>query len=159
MLENKFNTIFKNSLIDSGFLAFKIKDVGHGHTTQNPVDGFALKKGMFLMWEGKRLKGIKAFNFNSFEPQQLPILQRVHELGYTGIVPVYFYIPRKSFVLIFNVSLLTELIKKDKTSILKKEIEKLADKFAIPLKKERFDLTKMTGLIVSNKVWEYTIGG
>lgn|SRR5574344_420871 len=76
--EAQFNTIVKNSLIESGGIGFKISDMAGslsgGFTIQSPFDGFGIlhtdKKNYNVYWESKFNKEMKSINLNRIEDHQ-----------------------------------------------------------------------------------------
>jgi len=151
-----FNTYLKNSLNNlPTHFSYKLGDSGFvgNKSIAKPYDLYAHFKNGFMAVEGKKTKGLQSFNFNWFEPQQLPSLQQVYGNNHIALVALYIEIPRHSYMLLFCVSLIIKLIKEqNKNSILKKELEKLVDKYSFPLKKKLFDLSNYQEKIIKELV-------
>jgi len=149
-----FNTYLKNSLnLLPSFMSHKMQDLGHGKGIAKPYDLYAEFKNGFMAVEGKKLKNLQSFNFNCFESQQLPSLYHAFCNNHIALVALYIEIPRHSYMLLFCVSLIIKLIKEqNKNSILKKELEKLVNKYSFPLKKKLFDLSNYQEKIIKELV-------
>ena len=160
MDEAKFNTCFKNSLnkIDTWF-SYKMPDATYGiKSIEKPYDLYAEGRSKFLAFEGKKIRGIQALNFNVFEQQQLPCLKHAWDNGHLALVGIYIYIPRKSFMFLFSVDVLLKLQEQGKKSILKKEFELFIKDYALYIKKELFDLINFEDKIITIEKWEKIVG-
>jgi penicillin-binding protein-related factor A (putative recombinase) len=130
--------------------AYKIPDAGHSFAISKPCDGFFVGTSVFGCWEGKKTNGLSAFNFNKFEPQQIPYLSFVKTCGFLSTVVIFASVPRKSVCFIFDIDVFT---KKGLSSILKKDLERLMS-YAVKLEKSLFDLSGFSNKIIGIEQWE-----
>ncbi|MCA1799943.1 MAG: hypothetical protein LC650_01435 [Actinobacteria bacterium] len=133
MTEAKFNTIVRNSLIDSSGFAYKISDVGGGSQQRRPFDGIALYGNEPVFWESKATKGLKAFNlkevFEGDRGHQMETFETIFMATQKVKLWVILcsYIPRKARVYTFPYRVLRTIYAQGdgKTSILQKDLEAL----------------------------------
>jgi len=147
MLEKDFNTLFKNTLINLGFYAYKIPDTGNGFRISAPCDGvFYGPNGIAGIWEGKRAKEIKGFNPKVLETQQVTSLKQLKKLNYMALVPFYVFLPRHSFMLLLDYDLVDFLFENCLT-LKKSDIISLEKKYvAIKKGNTLFDINSITEL-------------
>jgi penicillin-binding protein-related factor A (putative recombinase) len=128
MKEQELNTIINKSInrYQNGWNT-KIPDPAYGQGVQLPFDHFGVFNGKPLYMESKLIKGIYSFNFNRIEEHQFNNLMwlKSHIKDALCLVPIGFYVPRKTtYVLWFDILTIESLTKQGKTSILKKELER-----------------------------------
>lgn len=162
MLEAGYNTIFKNSMRAIGAFAYKIPDamgVSAMKTVDRPFDGIFSHSNFIGCWEGKRVKGIMAFNFRHFEDQQIPALldYKKEKVDRLSLAVIYFDIPRNSQCVLIDVNLIQHLQANGVNSILKKQWKKLSAYFIVK-KRELFDLTDIHKKILTVSIWNAVIG-
>ena len=158
MDEGVFNRIIKDNINDQNNWAFKISDSSSPlQMSPNCFDGFGYTKNFGINWESKLIKNdFAAFNFSKIRNHQLTNLFKIKditknwEVKILCLILVGVWIPYKGiYLFLFDVNYISNLIKKCKKSILKREflyfIEK--EKF-IFISKGIFDVSSIVSKII-----------
>jgi penicillin-binding protein-related factor A (putative recombinase) len=158
MNEQTLNTIIKNSFSQDNNFAYKIPDPGASNalsTNKRPFDGFVIGKNFgTVCWEAKFQRTYKAFSFSLIQPHQIENLTKISNFKLEKVFPLIIlgvWESRKYFdIFLFDINYILNLTKREKKSILFKELLELKDNYAIEVKNQLFSIEGFENKIIRN---------